>query len=334
MRFHRIDGAKDKNFWSVRVSRDIRLIVHRTAKSLLLCYAGHHDAAYCWAERRRLETHPRTGAAQLVEIRETVREIEVPRPVEADAPGEAASALSPTIFTDTPEDELLSYGVPEEWLSDVKRATEDSLLDVADHLPAEAAEALLELATGGTPSLPAVFATRYASRTLRPHRQAYAGVREPEPPAYAAPAEDPFEHPDAQRRFRVLANVEELRRALEHPWDKWTVFLHPAQRQIVERSYSRPRPCRGLGGNREDDRRSASGGSACPSTSLKLGSCWPRFPRRSLFFSRSRLRRLIGNQPRTAERIEVYSMGGSRAGASTKRTSADPRWRRRNRYAS
>ena len=29
MRFHRVDGAKDRNFWSVRVSRDIRLIVHR-----------------------------------------------------------------------------------------------------------------------------------------------------------------------------------------------------------------------------------------------------------------------------------------------------------------
>ena len=308
MRFHRIGGAKDKNFWSVRVSRDIRLIVHRTAKSLLLCYAGHHDAAYRWAERRRLETHPRTGAAQLVEIRETVREIEVPRPVEADAPGEAASALSPTIFTDTPEDELLSYGVPEEWLSDVKRATEDSLLDVADHLPAEAAEALLELATGGTPSLPAVFATRYASRTLRPHRQAYVGVREPEPPAYAAPAEDPFEHPDAQRRFRVMANVEELRRALEHPWDKWTVFLHPAQRQIVERSYSGPARVAGSAGTGKTIvalHRAVQLARVHPEARILLAT----FSKTLAVFLQDRLRRLIGNQPRTAERIEVYSMG-------------------------
>ena len=64
--FHKLDKAKDKNFWSVRVNADIRLIVHRTAGSLLLCYVEHHDAAYAWAERRRLETHPRTGAAQLV----------------------------------------------------------------------------------------------------------------------------------------------------------------------------------------------------------------------------------------------------------------------------
>src|SRR6185295_18788155 len=76
--FHKLEKAKDKRFWSVRVGSDIRLIVHRTADSLLLCYVDHHDKAYAWAERRKLETHPATGAAQLVEIRETVREVIVP----------------------------------------------------------------------------------------------------------------------------------------------------------------------------------------------------------------------------------------------------------------
>src|SRR6266850_932817 len=78
MQLHKLDEARDPHFWSVRVSRDIRLIVHKTDTSLLLCYVDHHDKAYRWAERRKLETHPRTGAAQLVEIRETVKEIIVP----------------------------------------------------------------------------------------------------------------------------------------------------------------------------------------------------------------------------------------------------------------
>src|SRR5215831_11002783 len=75
MSFHKLDKARDKNFWSVRVSSDIRLIVHKTADSLLLCYVDHHDKAYQWAERRRLETHPTTGAAQWVEVRERIDEI-------------------------------------------------------------------------------------------------------------------------------------------------------------------------------------------------------------------------------------------------------------------
>lgn len=207
MSFHKLDRAKDPNFWSVRVSRDIRLIVHKTTGSLLLCYVDHHDKAYQWAERRKLEVHPTTGAAQLVEIRERVEEILIPRYVEDGAP---TTQQKPKLFEKYGDAQLLAYGVPQEWLADVMAADEDSLLELADHLPSEAAEALLELATGGTPMLPEV----------------------------ADKGTNPFQHPDAQRRFRVMSDMDELARALEYPWDKWTVFLHPAQRQLVERNYN------------------------------------------------------------------------------------------------
>lgn len=46
MQFHKLDKAKDQNFWSVRVSSDLRIIVHKTDASLLLCYVDHHDRAY------------------------------------------------------------------------------------------------------------------------------------------------------------------------------------------------------------------------------------------------------------------------------------------------
>src|SRR5947207_14869925 len=122
MQFHRIDRAKDPNFWSVRVGRDIRLIVHKTASSLMLCHVGHHDAAYRWAERRRIERHPMTGAAQLVELPERV-EIESVQVVAAAKP-----ALKPRPFARVADNKLLAYGVPPEWLDEVRRATEDSLL--------------------------------------------------------------------------------------------------------------------------------------------------------------------------------------------------------------
>src|SRR5215204_3165441 len=84
LQFHRIDKSKDPNFWSVRVSRDIRIIVHRSGASVLLAYVGHHDDAYTWAERRRIEQHPTTGAVQIVEVRERVEEIAPPAAVQAD----------------------------------------------------------------------------------------------------------------------------------------------------------------------------------------------------------------------------------------------------------
>ena len=57
----------------MRVISDIRLIVHKTQNSLLLCYGDHHTKAYDWAERRKLEAHPKTGTAELVEIPERLR---------------------------------------------------------------------------------------------------------------------------------------------------------------------------------------------------------------------------------------------------------------------
>ena len=124
MQFHKLDNARDQHFWSVRVSRDIRLIVHKTDASLLLCYVDYHDNAYRWAERRKLETHPRTGAAQLVEIRETVRDIIVPMYETAAQPAPPKARL----FEHVAEETLLSYGVPAEWLQDVRQADEDTLL--------------------------------------------------------------------------------------------------------------------------------------------------------------------------------------------------------------
>src|SRR6266540_208247 len=105
--FHKLDRARDKNFWSLRASRDVRLIVHRTEASLLLCYVGHHDEAYAWAERRKLETHPTTGAAQFVEIRERVEEILIPAYVQAPA----TAAPKKPLLAHVTDEELLGYGV-------------------------------------------------------------------------------------------------------------------------------------------------------------------------------------------------------------------------------
>ncbi len=203
LNFHRIEKSKDKNFWSLRVNSDIRLVVHKTAASLLLCYVDHHDKAYAWAERRKLETHPTTGAAQLVEIRERIEEIVIPKYFEMATP------VKP-LFAKTSDNDLLAYGVPPEWLQDVRNATEESLLELAAHLPGEAAEALLELATGSTPKVNFI----------------------------SMKGDNPFTHPDAMRRFRVMQDTEELERALDYPWEKWMVFLHPAQRTWVERDYT------------------------------------------------------------------------------------------------
>jgi Superfamily I DNA and RNA helicases len=271
--FHKLDRARDKNFWSVRVNRDIRIIVHRTESSLLLCYVDHHDKAYDWAERRKLETHPKTGAAQLVEIRERVEEVRQPRYLTESLP-----VAKPRLFASVSDDELLAYGVPPEWLSDVRQADEDSLLDLALHLPQEAAEALLTLATGG------------------------------QPVAYRVPEDvSPFDHPDALRRFRVMENQEALEQALSYPWEKWSVFLHPEQEDWVQRNFNGPARVSGSAGTGKTVvalHRAKFLAQQNPDARVLLAT----FSESLANNLRIKLRCLVRNQPRLAERIDVYSM--------------------------
>lgn len=233
LNYEKLSTPKDKRFRSVRVNRDIRIIVHKMDDSLAVCYVHHHEQAYDWAVRRRLDAHPKTGAAQLVEVRETVREVPVIVQVPESAPivepqtpslpvvEKPAPAAAQLLFADTSDDDLLSYGVPAEWLADVRAAVDDVALELlAEHLPAEAIEALWELATGGTPAIP----------------------------VHAAPGDNPFAHPDAQRRFLLVTTEEELQRALDYPWEKWTIFLHPNQRELVTKPFNGPARVAGSAG--------------------------------------------------------------------------------------
>jgi mRNA-degrading endonuclease RelE of RelBE toxin-antitoxin system len=336
MSFHKLDRAKDQNFWSVRVNSDIRLIVHRTAGSLLLCYVGHHDKAYDWAERRKLEIHPRTGAAQFVEIRERIEEIMVRKYIEA-AQGSPRRSL---IFADTPEQTLLEFGVPQEWIADVQLADEDRLLELIDHLPAEASEALFVLAAGDMPLADVAPEATHARGIVRgafgesPFYPTENESLDYDPGAWLEPTTDAsldsrndispsdnlelpsdhravlreaFEHPDAQRRFRTIHNIEELERAFAFPWEKWTIFLHPDQRQLIERDYNGPARVSGSAGTGKTIvalHRAAHLARTNPEGRVLLTT----FSESLASALRVKLRRLIASEPRLGERIDVLAM--------------------------
>ena len=53
----------------------------------------------------------------------------------------------PPLFQQLSQHDLLSTGVPRDWLDDVRNSSEDNFFDVADHLPGEATEAHVLLTT-------------------------------------------------------------------------------------------------------------------------------------------------------------------------------------------
>jgi superfamily I DNA/RNA helicase len=105
----------------------------------------------------------------------------------------------------------------------------------------------------------------------------------------------------------VMTNVNELERALDFPWEKWTVFLHPEQRQWIERKYSGPARVSGSAGTGKTVvalHRAVHLARSNPDTRVLLTT----FSDTLANALQTKLRRLLGNEPRLAERIDVRSL--------------------------
>jgi len=113
---------------------------------------------------------------------------------------------------------LMALGVPPEWLPAVNDATDSNLDVLIDALPEEVALRLLTLNDGKLVPVP------------RPH------------------VGEPLNHPDTLRHFKTVEVADDLAKALEYPWDQWTVFLHAEQRSLVEASFSGPAKVSGPAG--------------------------------------------------------------------------------------
>ena len=123
----------------------------------------------------------------------------------------------------------------------------------------------------------------------------------------AAAGADPFKHPDAERRFRTMQNVEELERALEFPWEKWMIFLHPAQRQMVEKDYGGPTRVSGSAGTGKTIvalHRAVFLSRSNPDARVLLTTFSNTLANALLI----RMRRLISNTPRVGERLECIAL--------------------------
>ena len=107
----------------------------------------------------------------------------------------------------------------------------------------------------------------------------------------------------------MLTNAEELKQALDYPWDKWAVFLHPAQAELVEKSFSGPTRVSGSAGTGKTIvalHRAVTLARLNPDARVWLTT----FSEPLANALRNKMNCLISHQPRLAERLEVVDMTG------------------------
>ena len=128
-------------------------------------------------------------------------------------------------------------------------------------------------------------------------------------PAPAETPTDPYTHPDAQRRIRVIENHAELAQAVDAPWDRWMVYLHPSQRDVVEREFPGPARVAGSAGTGKTVvalHRAARLVRSSPDARVLLVT----FSEPLAAALQAKVRLLMGPDPGVAPRVRVASLPG------------------------
>ncbi len=240
--YEKIHGARDPNLKSVRIDQDWRGIVFKPESGdvYVLLYVDHHDAAYKWAERRKLTINPVTGAMQIVVVEEVaapVAKVEVVSSSEKSAAvqstlssAELSEELHAPLYADVTDHELMSLGVPEDWLARIRGLkTENELDSLQASLPVEAYEGLFLLAAGDTVAQVLNSRETRLDRTINTNDFAVA-----------------LATPESQSRFVVVDDDEAMLAIMNAPLAQWRIFLHPTQHKLA--TGDRSGPVRVLGG--------------------------------------------------------------------------------------
>ena len=104
-----------------------------------------------------------------------------------------------------------------------------------------------------------------------------------------------------------MGSAEELQRALEYPWDKWLVFLHPDQRKFAEGVFNGPVKICGSAGTGKTVvalHRAAHLARAYPEARILLTTLSDPLARTL----KNKLNCLLAHEPKLAERIDVRSL--------------------------
>lgn len=215
--YENILSARDSNLKSVRIDNDWRGIVFKpnSGDVYVLLYVAHHDDAYRWAENRKLAVNPVTGAMQMVLVQSA---LEAESAAETSGPTKTLPAACSALFESLQDRELLSLGVPQDMLAEVRSIISDSQLDALQvRLPVEAYEGLFLVAAGDTVSQVLGARETRVDRAIDTDNFAAA-----------------LETAESQSRFVIVDDDEAMLAIMNAPLAQWRIFLHPTQKKLAD----------------------------------------------------------------------------------------------------
>ncbi|MEZ7890772.1 MAG: 3'-5' exonuclease [Candidatus Wallbacteria bacterium] len=211
--YEQIHDFKDKNLRTARIDSSYRAIIFHPEQgnNFILVWVDHHDEAMEWARNKKFDVNKFTGAIQVFDYKfidnfKTEEE-------------KKWEFTTKSLFHKFQDDDLLLLGVPEPLLETVKKIDTEAKLDkLSPYLPQEVSDALYYLACGNS-----------LEETINEITSKVKDVK-----VNVNDFDKALEHEDSKRRFKVIENATELNEILNSQLEKWRIFLHPAQKKLVE----------------------------------------------------------------------------------------------------
>lgn len=250
------------------LSPDLTVVLKVFGDLVVLLWAGDEASAANWADSHRCEVNPHTGDLQVYYANlpgaaastvvpapdasvprvapEAVEEpVEKVQHTDAETDGKASTddgragstseageskaskeIVPAPLFASLTDADLMELGLPDELLADLWSLTSAEEFDACrTHFPQPVFEALTWLLQGEARES---VLEAYGEAARRTRRAEFARTA-PDTPTGLDPS-----------HFHVVASDEELRDILERPLEEWRVFLHPSQREIVEKAWYGP----------------------------------------------------------------------------------------------
>jgi hypothetical protein len=301
---HRLDKSRDKNLWSCRANQDIRIILHLHNGQITLLYVDHHDAAYDWAENRVYKFDEKVKNWKVVKIKEET--VVLRTTVEAEP-----EAKRP--YAKYSDNALAATGASPGDFDEIRAATEDTIFDLG--LSATVLESLMDSLSPSRASSEArygVARSEVSAIKIVTNEEKIDPVPEVVldaaaaalvlPHASVAPVEPP--PPVVYGTVVRVNSQEQLEAVLSGQWEKWQIFLHPNQQELVDAHYSGPVRISGSAGTGKTIvalHRVNHLLRISDDTRVLLTTLSPALAG----FLHARLRKLLADRPRLGERVEV-----------------------------
>lgn len=223
LNYESIKKARDARMRSCRINDDYRAVVAhpRGDGTYVLLWVDKHEEAYRWARTHCLAADDARGLV-IVPVSELADE-------QPDRQNTTRSTSLPgnSLLQHCTDEQLTQTGVPDIFLPALRACTtQAALFGALSALQEQVAQAVKRLALGDD--------------LLDESLAQQSPGQEPSGSSETNPIEVVLHRPQSSRRFVMVTSQHELEQALDYPLERWRLFLHPAQQNIVRQHFDGP----------------------------------------------------------------------------------------------